>query len=263
MTLLRSLWQYRHMIRHLTASQLQQRYRGSLLGVMWTLVQPLLMLGIYSFVFGAIFRPRWMEANGEASFTLVLFCGLTAYGFFSDSLSRSSSLITGNPNYVKKIIFPLEVLGVTTVLAAFVQSLAGFGILLVAKWWLSGFVPWTALLFPLAFLPFFLITLSLCWFFASLSVYFRDMENLMGLLLSGLMFLSPVFYSLKAVPEKVRPIFFLNPVTWAVEDLRRVLLWGESPDWWIWGGQLCFAGLMLGLAYRWFKKLQPGFADVL
>ena len=85
----------------------------------------------------------------------------------------------------------------------------------------------------------------------------------MGLLLSGLMFLSPVFYSLKAVPEKVRPIFFLNPVTWAVEDLRRVLLWGESLDWWIWGGQLCFAGLLLGLAYRWFKKLQPGFADVL
>ena len=259
----RVLWRYRHMIHHLTASQLVQRYRGSLLGILWTVVQPLLMLGIYSFVFGAIFRPRWMEAGGGTSFTLVLFCGLTAYGFFSDSLSRSTGLITGNPNYVKKIIFPLELLAVTNVLAAFVQSLAGFGILLLAQIWLHGFVPWTACLFPLAFLPLFLITLALCWIFSSLSVYFRDMENLMGLLLSGLMFLSPVFYSLQAVPEKVRPFFYLNPVTWAVEDLRRVLLWGEGLNWPIWGLQMCIAGLMLGLAYRWFKRLQPGFADVL
>jgi len=116
--LVQALWRYRHMIRHLTASQLIQRYRGSLLGLLWTLVQPLLMLGIYSFVFGTIFRPRWMQAGSESSFALVLFCGLTAYGFFADSLARSPGLITGNPNYVKKIIFPLEVLAVTNVLAA-------------------------------------------------------------------------------------------------------------------------------------------------
>jgi len=248
---------------HLTASQLIQRYRGSLLGVLWALVQPLLMLGIYSFVFGAIFRPRWMEAGGETSFTLVLFCGLTAYGFFSESLSRSPALNTGNPNYVKKIIFPLEVLAVTNVLAAFVQSLAGYGILLLAEWWLRGFVPWTAWLLPVAILPFFLITLALSWIFAALSVYLRDIENMMGLMLSGLMFLSPVFYSLQAVPEKVRPFFYLNPVTWVVEDLRRVLLWGEGLNWKVWLLQLIAAWILLGLAYRLFKKLQPGFADVL
>ena len=261
--MLRSLWRYRHMIMHLTASQLIQRYRGSLLGVLWALVQPLLMLGIYSFVFGAIFRPRWMEAGGETSFTLVLFCGLTAYGFFSESLSRSPALNTGNPNYVKKIIFPLEVLAVTNVLAAFVQSLAGYGILLLAEWWLRGFVPWTAWLLPVAILPFFLITLALSWIFAALSVYLRDIENMMGLMLSGLMFLSPVFYSLQAVPEKVRPFFYLNPVTWVVEDLRRVLLWGEGLNWKVWLLQLIAAWILLGLAYRLFKKLQPGFADVL
>lgn len=261
--MIQSLWHYRHMIRHLTASQLIQRYRGSLLGLLWTLVQPLLMLGIYSFVFGTIFRPRWMEASGETSFALVLFCGLTAYGFFADALSRSPGLITGNPNYVKKIIFPLEVLAVTNVLAAFIQSLAGFAILILAEWWLRGYVPWTAWLFPAAILPFFLITLALCWFFAALSVYFRDIENIMGLVLSGLMFLSPVFYSLQAVPEAVRPLFYLNPVTWVVEDLRRVFLWGEGPDWVIWGGELLLSWILLSLAYLWFKKLQPGFADVL
>ena len=261
--LLRSLWRYRHMIRHLTASQIIQRYRGSLLGLFWTLVQPLLMLGIYSFVFGTIFRPRWMQAGGESSFALVLFCGLTAYGFFAESLSRSVSLITGNPNYVKKIIFPLEVLAVTSVLAALAQSLAGFSILLLAQLWLQGYVPWTAWLMPLALLPLLLITLAFSWFFAALSVYFRDVENLMGLMLSGLMFLSPVFYSLQAVPEKVRPLFYLNPLTWAVEDLRRVLLWGQGLDWPVWCLQLLIAWLMLGLAYAWFKRLQPGFADVL
>ena len=261
--LFQSLWRYRHMIRHLTASQIVQRYRGSTLGLLWTLVQPLLMLGIYSFVFGTIFRPRWMQDGGESSFALVLFCGLTAYGFFSESLSRSASLITGNPNYVKKIIFPLEVLAVTNVLAALVQSLAGFTILLLAQFWLQGYVPLTAWLMPLAILPLVLVTLSLSWFFAALAVYFRDIENLMGLMLSGLMFLSPVFYSLQAVPERVRPLFYLNPLTWAVEDLRRVLLWGQGLDWQAWGLQLAIAWLMLGLAYAWFKRLQPGFADVL
>jgi lipopolysaccharide transport system permease protein len=261
--LVQALWRYRHMIRHLTASQLIQRYRGSLLGLLWTLVQPLLMLGIYSFVFGTIFRPRWMQAGSESSFALVLFCGLTVYGFFADSLARSPSLITGNPNYVKKIIFPLEVLAVTNVLAALAQSMAGFAILLLAKLWLQGFVPWTAWLLPLALLPFVLVTLALCWFLSALSVYLRDVENLIGLLLSGLMFLSPIFYSLQAVPERVRPLFYLNPVTWAVEDLRRVLLWGEGLNWQIWGLQLILGWILLGLAYAWFKRLQPGFADVL
>ena len=261
--MLRSLWRYRRMILHLTVSQMQQRYRGSLLGLLWTLVQPLLMLGIYSFVFGTIFRPRWTQTGGETSFTLVLFCGLTAYGFFAEALSRSPALITGNPNYVKKIIFPLEVLAVTNVLAALVQSMAGLGILLLAQWWVHGFVPWTAWLFPVAILPFFLITLAFCWFFAALSVYFRDIENIMGLMLSGLMFLSPVFYSLQAVPERVRPLFYLNPVTWVVEDLRRVLLWGDGLNWQLWGFQLLVSWVLLGLAFRWFKKLQPGFADVL
>lgn len=263
MELVHSMWRYRHMIRHLTASQLSQRYRGSLLGALWAMAQPLLMLGIYSFVFGTIFRPRWMEASGETSFTLALFCGLTAYGFFSDSMARSPFLITGNPNYVKKIIFPLEILAVTHVLAALVQSLAGFAILILAEWVFRGFVPITAWLFPLAILPFVLITLSLCWFFAALSVYFRDIENIMGLMLSGLMFLSPIFYSLQAVPERVRPVFFLNPVTWVVEDLRRVLLWGEMPDWTMWLAQLGLSIVFLSLSFLWFKKLQPGFADVL
>ena len=259
----RSLWRYRRMICHLTASQIIQRYRGSLLGLLWTLIQPLLMLCIYSFVFGTIFQPRWIQESGEGSFALVLFCGLTTYGFFAESLSRSAGLITGNPNYVKKIIFPLEVLAVTNVLAALVQSMAGFAILLLAQLWLKGYVPVTALLMPLAILPLLLVTLSLNWFFAALAVYFRDVENLMGLMLSGLMFLSPVFYSLQAVPEKVRPLFYLNPLTWAVEDLRRVLLWGQGLDWPVWCLQLLIAWLMLGLAYAWFKRLQPGFADVL
>ena len=257
------LWRYRQMTWHLTRSLLVQRYRGSLLGLFWTLVQPLLMLGIYSFVFGAIFRPRWMEAGSEGSFALILFCGLTAYGFFAESLGRAPAMVAGNPNYVKKIIFPLEILAVTQVLAALVQSLAGFGILLLAQWLLAGTLPWTVLLFPLIMAPFVFLTISLCWFFSALGVYFRDIENVMGLVLSGLMFLSPVFYSLQAVPEDIRILFYLNPLTYVVEDLRKVLLWGQEPEWLLWGAECAAAWCLLLLSYRWFKKLQPGFADVL
>ncbi len=263
--MIKTCWNFREMIFQLTKNEIVKRYKGSYAGVLWSLLTPLLMLAIYTFVFSFVFTPRWAVNHSQASssFALVLFCGLTVFTIFSDVIARSPGLITGNANYVKKIIFPLELLPVSIVGCAVFNSLFGFGVLLAAQFLLQGFIPWTAVFLPAVLLPFILLTMGFCWLISSLAVYLRDIENIVGFALTGLMFMSPVFYPLESIPRKLQWLFFLNPVTYAVEDARNVLLWGNPPNWGIWGLE-CGAGLLvLLLGYMWFQKIREGFADVM
>ena len=257
-------YRHRFMIWQLTKSEISRRYRGSYLGLAWCLINPLIMLAIYTFVFGYIFKTRWAQGAADTTeFAILLFCGLNVYNIFSESIIRATSVIAQNANYVKKVIFPLEILPITVLGSALINSVFGFLALCFVIMATGKTIPITAVLLPIVLLPFILITLGVSWLIASTSVYLKDIENIIGFAVTGLMFMSPIFYPITAIPPEMRFIFSLNPVTYAVEDVRRVLIWGQLPDFTIFCGELLVAILILVGGYKWFAKVREGFADVL
>lgn len=243
----------------------EQRYRGSLLGLVWSFVQPLLMLSVYTFVFSVVFKAKWGTGleNGRGAFAVIMFCGMTMYGLFSDSVSSCCNCIVSNPNYVKKVIFPIELLPFSQVAGTFVLGLPWFVLLFAGAYLILGFVGWTMLLLPVLLLPLFLFSLGIAYFVASLSVYVRDTQYLTGVVLQVLFFATPIFYPVSAVPENLRWILEWNPLTVFIEQTRRAFLYGQMPDW----GFLCQAAFLsavvLQFGYFFFIRTKRGFADVL
>lgn len=265
MQLLTHPWRHRILIRILTWREISGRYRGSLLGSLWALLTPLLMLGVFTLVFGAIMPMRWpdTEHQGMGMFALRLLAGMLAHGLLAEALGRAPTLVTGQPNYVTKVVFPLEVLGWVTVAAALFHTLLGLLVLLVLNGMLgTGFSP-GQLAAPLILLPYALLVLGLCWIVASLSVYLRDVAQMVGPLVMVAMFLGPVFYPREAMPEAARNWVLLNPITVPVEQLRRVLFQGLWPEWGVLAqySLACIAVYLFGLWV--FATLKKGFADVL
>jgi lipopolysaccharide transport system permease protein len=241
------------------------RYRGSAMGMAWSFFNPVFMLAIYTFVFSTIFKSRW-GAGGEQSntqFALVLFVGLIAHGFLAEVLNRAPSLILSNSNFVKKVIFPLEILPLVAIGAAVFHALISLIVLLVALVFTNGYLYWTAMLLPLIYLPLILILLGLSWILASLGVFLRDISQTIALVVSVMFFLAPVIYPLTAVPEAWRPWLILNPLTLVIEQAREILIWGRYPNWidlgiyWVISIGIAWAG------YAWFQATRKGFADVL
>jgi lipopolysaccharide transport system permease protein len=241
------------------------RYRGSLLGLGWSFFNPLLMLLIYSFVFSVVFKARWdVEAEeGKVLFAIVLFVGLIVHSLFTEVVNRAPGLILGNPNFVKKVVFPLEILPVVALGAALFHSLVSFLVLLIALLIFDGYLHWTIVLFPLVLMPLIILTTGFAWILASLGIYLRDLSHVVGLLTTVMMFLSPIFYPLSALPENYRPLMFLNPLTFIIEESRAVIVFGEMPAW---GGLLVYSLVAIGVAWLgfwWFQKTRGGFADVM
>lgn len=264
--LLRTFGVHRELIARMVRREVVGRYRGSALGLAWSFFNPLLMLAIYTVVFSGIFKARW-NAGGEPEsighFATVMFAGMIVLNLVTEVLTRSPSLILSNPNFVKKVVFPLEIYPIVTMGAALFHLLVSVGVLLLALLAIEGAVPWTVLWLPAVLVPLVLMTLGASWILASLGVYLRDVAQAIGLACSALMFLSPIFYPLSAVPETFRPVIAANPLTFVIEQTRRVLIAGQSPDW---------AGLALSgvgavafawLGYVWFQRTRKGFADVL
>lgn len=265
LALLRTLWTHRALVRALVAREIVGRYKGSVLGVVWSFLTPLLMVLVFTFVFGEIFQARWAGSahSGGIDFASALFTGLLAYQFLSECLSRAPNLIVANANYVKKVVFPLEILPVVSVIAAVFHLLVAYAILIgliLASHWTLG--P-TALLAPLVLLPYIALTLGLSWAISALGVYLRDIGQLIQPALTALLFLSPVFYPLSSVPAALQPVYLANPVTYVSETLRGVLLHQTLPDPLTW---LVFTGLSLLVAWlglSLFQTTRKGFADVI
>lgn len=258
------LWRHRQLVSEMTRREIARRHRGSVLGALWLLLGPLLMLAVYAFVFGVVFQVRWgAVGDSKAMFAAVLFCGVSVFGLFADVLNRSSLLVLDNVNYVKKVVFPLEILSCVAVLAGTFHF--GFSLLVLLLFVASsiGMPPLSVLALPLVLLPFLLVLVGLSWVVAALGVYLRDLAQLTGLLTTAMMFLSPVFYPITAVPEAYRHLLWINPMTHVVEMFRGVLIFGRWPGpgelvlWWL------IAALVLALGYRLFRRLRAGFADVL
>jgi lipopolysaccharide transport system permease protein len=242
------------------------RYRGSVFGVLWSFLTPLLLLGIYTFVFGVVFQARWPGAahgGGLGEFALVLFCGLIVLNLFAETVSRAPGLVVGSPTYVKRVVFPLEILPVVTLGSALVTAGASLAVLLAVRVAVERSLPGTVLLAPLVLVPVLLLTLGAAWFLASLGVFVRDIHYLVVLLVQVLVFVTPVFYPLEAVPEGLRPVLALNPLHPVVDDLRRVVLWGRLPDWPRLAVSLAVGGAAAALGHAWFMRTRRAFADVI
>lgn len=263
-----SLIRQPYLLRKLLGREVTGRYRGSMLGIFWSLLNPLLMLAVYTFVFGVIFGARWGGAlthggGGTGGFALNLFAGLIVHGLFAETATKAPHLVAGNVQYVKKVIFPLEILPWVTIGAALVHWLIGFFVLLGFALLVQGQIAATVLLAPLVMAPFVLLLAGMAWILAVIGVYFRDINQVIGVAVTVMLFLAPVFYPLSAIPEGMAPWVYLNPLTVIIEELRRVALAGLAPRW-----NVLAVYALVSLAVAWggfafFQKARRSFPDVL
>lgn len=240
------------------------RYKGSFLGLFWSFVTPVLMLAIYTFVFSFVFKARWgLEHSNRYEFALVLFAGLIVYNLFSECISHAPGLILNNVNYVKKVVFPLEILPWVTLGSALFHAFISLLVLLLFLLIIDHDFSFTILFLPLIIFPFLLLIMGLSWFLASIGVFVRDINQVMNMLLTILLFMIPIFYPLSSLPDSVSNYLFLNPITLIVEQVRAVLIWGKQPNW-IYLGYYSIAALFIFWSgWGWFNKTRKGFADVL
>jgi lipopolysaccharide transport system permease protein len=257
---------YLDVIISLTRREVTGRYRGSMLGILWSLLTPLLMLAVYTFMFGTVLRMRWAgggEGQPTAQFAIILFVGLIFFQTFSEVLTRAPTLVLANVSYVKKIVFPLEVLPVVALAAALFHMMVSFLVMLVFLVISQGSIPLTAPLLPIVVAPFILLLLGVSWFLAAVGVYFRDVGQVLNPIVSALMFLSPIFVPAEALPAAVRPWLVLNPISIPVEQARRVLIFGEMPNFHALAFYTVTAAIIAGVGFLFFRATRKGFADVL
>jgi lipopolysaccharide transport system permease protein len=259
-----SLLRNRSLIMALIKREVVGRYRGSFLGIFWSFFNPIFMLAVYTFVFSVVFKARWnASSDSKTEFALVLFAGLIVFNLFAECVNRAPGLILANANYVKKVVFPLEILPWVALGSALFHTLISLGVWLIAYAFLFGLPYATTLLLPLVFLPLMLLIMGVSWMLASLGVYLRDVSQFVGILTTVLMFLSPIFYPISALPETYRSFLLLNPLMPAIEQTRNVLFWGKIPGMSMLGGYLLAAACIAWLGFAWFQKTRKGFADVL
>lgn len=248
----------------MTRREVVGRYRGSMLGLLWSFFNPLLLLTVYTFVFSVIFKARWNTgSDSKTEFAVVLFVGMIVFQVFSEAVNRAPSLIISNANYVKKVVFPLEVLPVVALLVALFHAGISFCVLLLAMIVLGFKMHFTVLYFPLIALPFILFTLGVCWFLASLGVFIQDIGQSIGLVTTVLMFLTPVFYPVSSLPAHYQHIVSMNPLAYVIEQSRNVVIWGAVPNWTGVLTMMIVSVAVAALGYQWFNRTRKGFADVL
>lgn len=258
---------HRQLIVQMVKREVLGRYRGSVLGLAWSFFNPLLLLIVYTFVFSVVFKARWGGAGASATqshgdFAVILFAGLIMNNLFAECLNRAPSLVLSNISYVKKVVFPLETLAVIAFGSATFHLLVSFVVLLIAQLIFLGNIPWTIVYLPMVLVPLALFSLGISWFLAGLGVYIRDTAQAVSLLTIVLTFVSPIFYPLSAIPERMQFYVKLNPMTFVVEETRNVLIFGKALNWSLWGIYTAIGLVVFVLGIAWFQKVRKGFADV-
>jgi lipopolysaccharide transport system permease protein len=253
------LWQF-------TLREVQGRYRGSYLGMFWALITPLLTLMVYTFVFHVVFRSTWNLDRPDENFMVYainMFSGIIAYNVFSESVTRSSLLIVQNPNFVKKVVFPLELLPLSLVGAALIHSLLGLVVLLVGAACGAGALHWTLVLLPVVFLPLAILTAGVCWILSSLGVFLRDIGNVVVVVVQLLFFATPITYPLSRLTPLEQKVMSLNPLTAMIVNIRQVVNVGTPPNWSSYCLSLGVSCVVVIVGYAWFMKIKRAFADVI
>ncbi len=263
--IIRSLFSNRELIFQFTTREVSGKYKGSYLGILWSFITPLIMLSIYTFVFSFVFKVRWGlgSSEGRLQFAFILFCGLTVFNVFSECITRAPFLIISNPSYVKKVVFPLEILPISVWGAALVHYLVSLVILMAGVSVFIGHPSIHILLLPFILLPLSLVCLGLSWFLASLGVFVRDIGNSIGLFIQILLFLTPIFYPLSAIPQKYQIFIRLNILSFFVESARDIIIFNRTFSWQWWSASMISSLVVFLAGYVWFMKSKKTFADVI
>ncbi len=258
-----SLLAHQTLLKMMVSRDFKGRYRGSLLGALWPLIQPVGHLLLYTFVFCVVLKVRFGADTSTSNFALYLMSGLLAWGAISESFARATTCILEVPNLVKRVVFPLEVIPIVVALSAAATQIGGMLILILCAVVYQGGVHQSLLFVPLIALPQMLFTVGLSWILASLGVYVRDMRHLITLALSAWMYMTPIVYPASALPENLKFLCFLNPVAGFVTDYRRAILEGQLPDFMQYGFYSAASLAIFFFGYYFFMKTKRSFADVM
>lgn len=261
-----SAWRHRALLYRLARREVEARYRGAMLGILWSLLIPLFMLGVYTLVFSGIFHSTWdIPPGGKGNYFLVLFMGLILNNFFGDCIGRAPGIMLGNVSYIKRIVFPLEILSTVAILSAAFDLVISIAVLMAIYVATLGTPLLMALLLPIVVFPFLLMTLGMVWFLSSLGVYLRDLRQIIGVVLAALPFLSTVFYPMSVFarfPQACKTALYFNPLTIPVVQARQVVFFNQIPSWKLWLAYAVCSYIFASAGLAWFKYSQKGFADV-
>ena len=259
-----AVWQQRQLLRRMVHREVEQNFRGSALGKAWAIIGPLFMLSLYTVAFGFVIRPQWQSLiSSPSEVALVYFSGLIVFSFFIDCLTRAPMLMYEHATYIKKLVFPLEILAWVVVGGAWFRLTVGVAMLAAFYLVTRGLPPPSAIVIPFLLALLSLFAVGMIWILSAVAVYLRDIRHMIIVLMPAFMFLTPIFYPLSSVPAAARPFFYANPLTFIIEGVRQALFAGLWPNWFAFVGYAAAAYLFNWLAYIVFTKLRAGFADVL
>jgi lipopolysaccharide transport system permease protein len=256
------LWSMRHLIAVMVKRDMLGRYKGSVMGFFWTIINPIGHLLLYTFVFSIVLK---VSFNGNAStgnFAAYLMTGMLPFTCLADSITRATTCITEQPNLVKRVVFPLEVLPLAVSISSAFSLVLGFAILIAVTAVTAGHLPWTFVFVPVIMASQFLFITGTCWLLSSLGVYMQDLRHMLTLGLSVWMYLTPIVYPASAMPKELQFLNWINPFSGLIEDYRRVILQGKIPDWHMFVAYTTIGLLTWCLGYYFFCKTKRSFADV-
>lgn len=265
----KSIVKNRELLKQLVRRNLLCRYQGTTLGIIWNFLQPMVLLAVYTFAFGLVFHSQWVDvsagnlADKKFSYSVVVFCGMTVYNIFSDVVTSSPSLFTSNPNYIKKVIFPLEILPIAQVITSMISNLIWLFILLVGAAIFAESLSWTMLLLPLIWVPYIIMMTGVSFILASLGVFFRDLAQMCMLITQIAYLMTPIFYSPEMVPTEIQIVLKINPIAWFVSETRAIFIFKQLPNFGVLGILFCISIIIFYAGYCCLLKTEKGFADVL
>uniref|UniRef100_I2Q1X0 Transport permease protein n=1 Tax=Desulfovibrio sp. U5L TaxID=596152 RepID=I2Q1X0_9BACT len=259
----RHFWRRREILATFARIEFLSRYHGAQLGLLWGLVSPLATLAVYTFVFSVVFKPTWAGGGegGVMGYALILFTGLAVFEVFAGCVNRTPRLLSENVNFIKKVLFPLEILPVGILCAGALESLVSLALVALGVLLTTGSLSWTVVFAPLAYVPLCMLTLGVCWFLAPIGVFLKDLGNIVGVAVQLYFFATPILYPLSAVPEPYRRLLALNPLHPVVDHLRRTIIWGQTPDWAALAWVTAASAVVMLAGYTFFASVKRLFAD--
>jgi lipopolysaccharide transport system permease protein len=263
LTPLERAWHFRELIRAVVRRELTVRFRGSMLGWLWAIFGPLIMLTVYTIIFSSAVGVPASAKHGVFSYAQSIFAGLILFNLFSELAYRAPMLLHEHTTFIKKSIFPSETLAWTATIRAVVYAAISFAVLLVFQLLLTHWIPPTFFLLPFVFVPFFLFLLGISWFLMALGSFTRDVTHLMASIVPVMMFATPIFYSISDVPKHLQLLFKLNIIGDYIQMVRDLLLFGRLPDLLVYLGTVSASLLIFAFSYRFFMRYKAVFVDVI
>ncbi|MBX9670738.1 MAG: ABC transporter permease [Candidatus Obscuribacterales bacterium] len=257
-----NLWNLRNLISLMVHRDFTGRYKGSLLGALWPLLNPLGHMFLYTFLFNVILQVRFGKNAGTGDFALYLMCGFLPWSAMAESIASSTTKVLELPNLVKRVVFPLETLPLIVSISSFLSGSISIVLLILFAAFRQHGLHSTILFVPLIFIPHFLFTAGLSWFFGSLGVFVRDCRHFIALALSAWMYMTPILYPPERMPAHLQFLLWLNPMAGIITDYRHVIIEGQLPNF-AWYAEYSLVSLVVFLlGFHFFYKTKHSFADI-